>query len=188
MVSNTPTGLRRQMLAIFRWQRDYVKMTVQSAGKKGRVPMQKSVIYLASDHAGCVLKGLVRAHLGERGHSLIDLGADADVSVDYPDFGVKLAMALCNDAQAFGIAVCGSGVGISIAVNRFSWIRAALVSTPEVASLSREHNDANVLALGERVIAPDLAIACVDKFLATEFEGGRHQRRVDKLSLIDTKR
>ena len=150
--------------------------------------MQDSVIYLASDHAGCVLRGLVYAHLEVRGHNLIDLGTDGDVSVDYPDFGVKLAMALHDDDQAFGIAVCGSGVGISIAVNRFSWIRAALVNSPEAATLSREHNDANVLALGERLIAPDLAIECVDKFLATEFEGGRHQRRVDKLSLIDPKR
>ena len=150
--------------------------------------MQKSLIYLASDHAGCVLKGIVHAHLRARGHTLIDLGSKGDVSVDYPDFGVKLAMALHDDDQAFGIAICGSGVGISIAVNRFSWIRAALVSSPEAARLSREHNDANVLALGERLIVPDLAIACVDKFLTTEFEGGRHQRRVDKLSLIDAKR
>ena len=150
--------------------------------------MQNSMIYLASDHAGCVLKELVYAHLEVRGHKLIDLGTGGDVSVDYPDFGVKLAMALRDDDQAFGIAVCGSGVGISIAVNRFSWIRAALVSSSEAARLSRQHNNANVLALGERLIAPDLAIDCVDKFLSTEFEGGRHQRRVDKLSLIDAKR
>ena len=150
--------------------------------------MQDSMIYLASDHAGCVLKELVYAHLEGRGHRLIDLGTDGDVSVDYPDFGVKLAMALRDDDQAFGIAVCGSGVGISIAVNRFSWIRAALVSSSEAASLSRQHNDANVSALGERLIEPDLALDCVDKFLSTEFEGGRHQRRVDKLSLIDAKR
>ena len=150
--------------------------------------MQDSMIYLASDHAGCVLKEFVYAHLEVRGHRLIDLGTDGDVSVDYPDFGVKLAMALRDDDQAFGIAVCGSGVGISIAVNRFSWIRAALVSSSEAASLSRQHNNANVLALGERLIEPDLALDCVDKFLSTEFEGGRHQRRVDKLSLIDAKR
>jgi ribose 5-phosphate isomerase B len=150
--------------------------------------MQDSMIYLASDHAGCVLKELVYAHLEVRGRRLIDLGTGGDVSVDYPDFGVKLAMALRDDDQAFGIAVCGSGVGISIAVNRFSWIRAALVNSSEAASLSRQHNNANVLALGERLIAPDLAIVCVDKFLATEFEGGRHQRRVDKLSLIGAKR
>ena len=163
-------------------------MDVQSAGKKGRMPMQKRAVYLASDHAGCKLKNLVCLHLIAKGYTIFDLGPDGDVSVDYPDFGVKLAMALHDDDQAFGIAVCGSGVGISIAVNRFPWIRAALVSSPEAASLSREHNDANVLALGERLIAPDLAIACVDKFFAAEFEGGRHQLRVDKLSRIDTTR
>ncbi len=163
-------------------------MAVQSAGNKGRMPMQKSAIYLASDHAGCTLKNLVSLHLSAQGHTPIDLGTAGDSSVDYPDFGVKLAMALREDDQAFGIAVCGSGVGIAIAVNRFPWIRGALVSSPEAASLSREHNDANVLALGERLIAPDLAIACVDKFLAAEFEGGRHQRRVDKLSRIDKTR
>ena len=95
-------------------------MAVPSAVKKGRLLMQDSMIYLASDHAGCVLKELVYAHLEVRGHRLIDLGTDDNVSVDYPDFGVKLAMALRDDDQAFGIAVCGSGVGISIAVNRFS--------------------------------------------------------------------
>ena len=163
-------------------------MVAQPASEKVRSPMQKSMIYLASDHAGCVLRGVICAYLGANGHNLIDLGPDDDVSVDYPDFGVKLAMALRDDQLACGIAICGSGVGISIAVNRFSWIRAALVSSPEVASLARQHNDANVLALGERLITPDMAIACVDKFLVTEFDGGRHQRRVDKLSRIDEKR
>ena len=143
--------------------------------------MQDSMIYLASDHAGCVLKELVYAHLEVRGHRLIDLGTDGDVSVDYPDFGVKLAMALRDDDQAFGIAVCGSGVGISIAVNRFDWIRAALVSEVTSARLCREHNDANVLALGQRLTGIAVALDCVDTFMATAFEGGRHQGRVDKL-------
>jgi ribose 5-phosphate isomerase B len=147
--------------------------------------MQTSVIYLASDHAGCVLKGLVCEHLEASSYRVIDLGPGRDESVDYPDFGIKLAMALRDDIQAYGIAVCGSGIGISIAVNRFPWVRAALVSSPEAASLSRQHNNANVLALGERLIAPDLALACVDKFFATQFEGGRHQSRVEKLSTIE---
>ena len=146
--------------------------------------MQRSMIYLASDHGGCVLKGAIRAHLETKSHTVIDLGPDTDDTVDYPDFGIKLAMVLRNDDKACGIAVCGSGVGISIALNRFFWVRAALVSSLEAASLSRQHNDANVLVLGERLIVPDLALACVDKFLATDFEGGRHQRRVDKLSAI----
>jgi ribose 5-phosphate isomerase B len=152
------------------------------------ISMQKRAIYLVSDHAGCLLRRLVYAHLEEGGHEVIDLGPDGDETVDYPDFGVKLAMALRDDDQACGIAFCGSGIGISIAVNRFSWVRSALVSSPEAAGLSRRHNDANVLALGERLIVPALALACVDKFLITEFEGGRHQRRVDKLSAIETER
>ena len=150
--------------------------------------MSKRTVAIACDHAGFSMKSTLKTELEQSDHQVIDLGTDSEDSVDYPDFGVKLAMALRDDDQAFGIAVCGSGVGISIAVNRFSWIRAALVSSSEAASLSRQHNDANVLALGERLIAPDQAIDCVDKFLATEFEGGRHQRRVDKLSLIDAKR
>ena len=147
--------------------------------------MQKRMVYLTSDHAGCLLRATIFKHLEAAGHTLIDLGPNSDESVDYPDFGVKLAKALRDDDQAFGIAICGSGIGISIAVNRFSWVRAALVSTPEAANLARQHNDANVLALGQRLIDSDLALACVEAFLSTEFEGGRHQRRVDKLSAIE---
>ena len=150
--------------------------------------MQTKVIYLSSDHAGCLLRGSIFKHLSDRGNKIIDLGPVGDVSVDYPDFGVKLAMALENNNEAFGIAVCGSGVGISIALNRFSWVRAALVNSTEAASLSRRHNDANVLAMGERLIAHDTALDCVDTFLATKFEGERHQRRVDKLTSIGAER
>jgi ribose 5-phosphate isomerase B len=135
-----------------------------------------------------LLRGVIGKHLSISENKLIDLGPASDVSVDYPDFGVKLAMALENNDQAMGIAVCGSGVGISIALNRFSWIRAALVNSPQTANLSRRHNDANVLAFGERLIAFDLALDCVDMFLTTEFEGGRHKRRVDKLSTIGAER
>jgi ribose 5-phosphate isomerase B len=95
-------------------------------------------------------------------------------------------MALSEDADACGVAICGSGIGISIAVNRFPWARAALVSTVEAARLSREHNNANVIALGERLISVDTALACVDVFLATDFEGGRHARRVDKLTNLSS--
>ncbi len=140
------------------------------------------VIYLSSDHAGCELRGQVAAHLTCSGYNVRDLGPTKSESVDYPDFGVKLAEALRDDKSARGIAICGTGIGISIAVNRFSWARAALVSNPVAAQLCRQHNDANVLALGERLIAPEMALACVDAFLQTEFEGGRHKRRVDKLT------
>ena len=141
-------------------------------------------IHLASDHAGCQLRAQARAHLVAAGHMVRDHGPDEGESVDYPDSGVALATALATDPEARGIAICGSGIGISIALNRFSWIRAALVTSVEAARLARQHNDANILALGERLIDPDLALACVDAFMATNFEGGRHQRRVDKLTAI----
>lgn len=146
--------------------------------------MPSSAIYLVSDHAGCVLRAAVATHVSGGGYAVTDLGPEAGQSVDYPDYGVKLAEAMASDPEARGIAICGSGIGISIAVNRFSWIRAALVNTVEAAALSRQHNDANVLALGERLIDQAVALACVDAFLNTEFEAGRHQRRVDKLTAI----
>ena len=152
-------------------------------GIRGKI-MQRETIYLASDHAGCALKAAVCAHLAAAGYQIVDLGPGQGESVDYPDYGVKLAMALKDDTAARGIAICGSGIGISIAVNRFSWVRAALVNTAEAASLSRQHNDANVLALGERLIDRALALTCIEAFLGTAFEGGRHQRRVDKLTAI----
>ena len=155
-----------------------------TVGRRGNRIMHKETIYLASDHAGSELKAAICAHLDAAGYQIVDLGPDQGESVDYPDYGVKLAMALKDNAAARGIAICGSGIGISIAVNRFSWVRAALVSTAEAASLSRQHNDANVLALGERLIDWSLALTCVEVFLGTAFEGGRHQRRVDKLTAI----
>ena len=141
-------------------------------------------IYFASDHAGALLRKTLLSYVRATGQDVVDLGSQKTASVDYPDFGVKLAMALKRDHAGRGIAICGSGIGISIALNRFSWVRAALVSKPEAAELARQHNDANVLAFGERLIAADTARQSVRKFLTTEFEGGRHQRRVDKLSQI----
>ena len=141
-------------------------------------------IHLASDHAGCQLRAQVRAHLVAAGYIVHDHGPEDGDSVDYPDYGVALANALATDPKARGVSICGSGIGISIAVNRFSWIRAALVTSVEAATLARRHNNANILALGERLIDPELALACVDAFLTTDFEGGRHQRRVDKLTAI----
>ena len=150
--------------------------------------MQKETIYLASDHAGYELKAAVCEHLDATGYQIVDLGSNQGEQVDYPDYGVRLAMALKDDTVARGIAICGSGIGISIALNRFSWVRAALVSTAEAASLSRQHNDANVLALGERLIDWPIALKCIMVFLDTTFKGGRHQRRVDKLTAIDNDR
>jgi len=150
--------------------------------------MQTRAIYLASDHAGCLLRQAVYEHLISSDNRIVDLGLAVDTAADYPDYAVKLAMVLENNDEALGIAVCGSGIGISIALNRFSWVRAALVNSSEAANLSRRHNNANVLAFGERLIARDLALKCVDTFLATKFEGGRHQPRVDKLAVIGAER
>ena len=144
-------------------------------------------IYFASDHAGFLLRQTLLGHVRAAGHDVVDLGAAEASSVDYPDFGVKLATALQQDNASYGIAICGSGIGISIALNRFAWVRAALVSEPVAAALARQHNNANVLAFGERLIEPDIAKQCVDHFLDTEFEGGRHKRRVAKLSQIGKK-
>lgn len=140
-----------------------------------------SKIYLSSDHAGCALRRTIAAHLIDLDHGVEDLGPATDESVDYPDYGAKLAKAMQEDPDSRGVAVCGSGVGISIALNRFPWMRAALVGDATAARLCREHNDANVLALGERLTGVAVALDCVDIFLKTEFEGGRHARRVDKL-------
>ena len=142
-------------------------------------------IAFASDHAAVALKALLVDHTGTLGHAAIDLGPDSDARVDYPDYGYKLAQAVAAGEADFGVALCGSGIGISIAVNRDPACRCALVSEPLSAALARQHNDANVLAMGARLIGPDLAKACLEAFLAAPFEGGRHQNRVDKLSRKD---
>ena len=139
-------------------------------------------IAIASDHAAFALKGELAAWLAEIGHDLTDLGPISDASVDYPDYGYKLAEHLAAGKAEFGVALCGSGIGISIAVNRHPQVRCARVSEPLSATLARQHNDANVIALGARLVGLDMAKACVDAFLAAEFAGDRHRRRVDKLS------
>ena len=139
-------------------------------------------IALAADHAGYLLKDELAAWLREAGHEVIDLGTNGPESVDYPQYGAKLARAIERGEAERGIAICGSGIGISIAVNRNPACRCASVNEPLSAELARQHNDANVLALGARLIGSDMARACVLAFLGTEFAGGRHQRRVDQLS------
>jgi ribose 5-phosphate isomerase B len=141
-------------------------------------------IALAADHAGYQLKDELAAWLRETGHEVSDLGTNGPESVDYPDFGARLADAVASGRAERGIVVCGSGIGISIAVNRNPACRCARVSEPLSAALSREHNDANVLALGARLMGSDMAKACVNAFLGTDFAGGRHQRRVDQLSKL----
>jgi ribose 5-phosphate isomerase B len=141
-------------------------------------------IALAADHAGYKLKDELAAWLREQDHDVTDLGTNGPESVDYPEFGRKLAHAVASGQADRGIAVCGSGIGISIAVNRESHCRCARVSEPLSAALAREHNDANVLALGARLVGSDMAKACVAAFLDTDFAGGRHQRRVAELSQL----
>ena len=141
-------------------------------------------IALAADHAGYVLKDELATWHRETGHDVIDLGTNGPESVDYPQFGAKLAEAVANGSADRGVAVCGSGIGISIAVNRNPACRCARVDDPLSAALAREHNDANVLAMGARLIGHDMAKACVKAFLGTDFAGGRHQRRVDQLSQL----
>ena len=139
-------------------------------------------IAIASDHAALALKSALAEYLRAAGHDVADLGPHDDASVDYPDYGYRLASAIADGSAERGVALCGSGIGISIAVNRNPAARAALVSEPLSARLSREHNDANVIAMGARLIGSEMAKACIDAFLSTEFGGDRHQRRVDKLS------
>ena len=139
-------------------------------------------IALAADHAGYILKDELAQWLAEQGHEVSDLGTNGPQSVDYPEFGARLARAVASGEAERGIAVCGSGIGISVAVNRNPRCRCARVSEPLSAQLAREHNDANVLALGARLVGSDMAKACVAAFLDTDFAGGRHQRRVDQLS------
>ena len=141
-------------------------------------------IALAADHAGYELKDTLSAWLREAGHEIIDVGTNGPDSVDYPEFGAKLAAEITGGRAERGIAVCGSGIGISIAVNRDPACRCARVDDPLSARLAREHNDANVLALGARLVGADMARACVTAFLGTDFAGGRHQRRVDQLSQL----
>lgn len=138
-------------------------------------------IAVASDHAGYDLKEELKQYLQSKGYEVLDLGTDGPESVDYPDFGAAMGRAIANADASKGVLVCGSGIGISIAANRNPAVRAALCQTGLSAKLARQHNDANVLALGARLIGVETAFDCIDAFLTTDFEGGRHQRRVDKM-------
>ncbi|HLT78042.1 MAG TPA: ribose 5-phosphate isomerase B [Ferrovibrio sp.] len=143
--------------------------------------MSKPTVAFAADHAGFELKNLLRDELKGQGYPVVDLGTLSAESVDYPDFGRALGEAVSRGDAQFGVAVCGSGIGISIAANRIPGCRAALVHDSLSARLSRQHNDANVIALGARLIGVDTAKDCLKVFLETPFEGGRHARRVAKL-------
>lgn len=143
--------------------------------------MSKTIIAIASDHAGIELKALLKQELEQLGYAPHDLGTHDGQSVDYPDYADKLAAWMPSQDNAKGVLICGSGIGISIAANRHKHVRAALCHDGLSAELSRRHNDANVLCLGARLIGVDVAKECMRVFLRTEFEGGRHVKRVEKL-------
>ncbi len=140
---------------------------------------------IASDHAGYELKESLKKSLKEEGVELLDLGPQNSDSVDYPDYGIKLAKAVAEDDGMNGIVICGTGIGMSIVVNRFPGIRGTLCSDLYTAKLCREHNDSNILILGGRVVGKGLALEIVKTWLSTPFEGGRHQKRLDKIKDID---
>jgi ribose 5-phosphate isomerase B len=139
-------------------------------------------IAIAADHAGYDLKALLVPELKSLGFEVLDLGTNSGDSVDYPDFADALARAIERGQAKRGVLVCGTGLGIAIAANRHRWVRAGVCHDATTARLARQHNDANVLALGARVVGSEVAKDCLRAFLATEFDGGRHARRVAKLS------
>jgi ribose 5-phosphate isomerase B len=144
--------------------------------------MPGGAIAVASDHAGFDLKEILKRELQEAGHDVLDLGTNSTASVDYPDFGKAMGEAIASGRAERGVLVCGSGIGISIAANRNPKVRAVLAHDVTSARLSREHNDANVIAFGQRLIGVEVAREAMKVFLSTKFEGGRHAGRVDKLS------
>ncbi len=145
--------------------------------------MSLPIVAIAADHAGFVLKGELVAVLAANGYQALDLGTDGPESVDYPDIAERLVLAIRDGRAARGVLICGTGIGIGMAANRFPGIRAATCANATMARLARAHNDANVLSLGSRVMGVEAARDCLLTFLTTPFDGGdRHQRRIDKLA------
>lgn len=146
-------------------------------------------IAVGSDHAGFELKAAVAKHLADAGHQILDLGADSsEVSVDYPLFGAAVGEAVAGGRADRGVCVCGTGIGIGIAANKVPGVRAALVHDVTTAELARRHNDANVVCLGGRTTGLAVALESVDAFFSTDYEGGRHQRRIDEISHYESER
>jgi ribose 5-phosphate isomerase B len=141
--------------------------------------------YAGADHAGYLLKKQLVAFLREQGDEVIDLGTNEDKSVDYPDFGAEVGRRVVADPAAKGLICCGTGIGISIAANKVPGVRAAVVHDSFTGEMARAHNDANVIALGARVVGPGVAEHALAAFRKTPFEGGRHQRRVDLITALD---
>ncbi|WP_297455178.1 ribose 5-phosphate isomerase B [Persephonella sp.] len=144
-------------------------------------------VAIGSDHAGFDYKEIVKKHLEEKGFEVIDKGTYSKESVDYPIFGEAVAQAVASGEADRGIVICGTGIGISISANKVKGIRAALCTNEYMARMARKHNDANILAFGARVLGIDVALGIVDVFFETEFEGGRHERRVNEIKNIEEK-
>ncbi|MFK5925269.1 MAG: ribose 5-phosphate isomerase B [Desulfuromusa sp.] len=143
------------------------------------------MIVVGSDHGGYELKKAVLELLQKKAVQFADFGTDGSHSVDYPDFAAKVAAAVSSGEAELGILICGTGIGMSITANKFPGIRAALVHDVFTAQMAREHNNANIMAMGGRVLTPDQGIKLVEIWLDTEFEGGRHQNRLDKITAIE---
>jgi ribose 5-phosphate isomerase B len=147
-----------------------------------------TALAIAADHAGVALKAELVTELRKLGHEVLDLGPESTASVDYPDFATKLTDLVTKGAPPLGILVCGTGIGMSIAANKVKGIRAAVCRTEFEARATRQHNDANVLCLGQRVTGGGVALEIAKAFLAASFEGGRHQTRVDKVKALEANR
>ena len=143
--------------------------------------MPGKTIALGCDHGGFKLKSILKTTLEDQGFTVLDVGTHSEASVDYPEFGHAVAKLIEDGKAQRGVIVCGSGIGISLAANRHPGIRAANCTSGEMAKLSRAHNNANVLALGERIVSEEVALECLEEFLKTPFEGGRHADRVAKI-------
>ena len=142
---------------------------------------------MGADHGGYSLKEIIKQHLVEAGHEVLDLGTHDTGSCHYPEYAEKVAYAVVDRDADLGILVCGTGIGMSMAANKIKGVRAAALSDCFTAEATRRHNDANVLCLGERTVGPGLALRLTDIFLRTEFEGGRHQTRVDMMMALEEK-
>jgi ribose 5-phosphate isomerase B len=145
-----------------------------------------SVIALGADHAGFLLKQIIAQHLLDGGHEIVDCGTNDESRVDYPDYGAAVGESVANGGAERGIVVCGSGIGIVMAAGKIPGIRAATVHDTTSARLTREHNDANVIGIGARFVAEQMALDIVEAYLAASFEGGRHQQRIAKLDALDS--
>ena len=142
-------------------------------------------IAVACDHAGYRLKGVLVEEMIKQGHDIVDYGTDSEASVDFPDYAVEAARAVANGECERGVVICGTGIGVSICANKVNGIRCALCGDVFSAKATRAHNNANMLALGERVVGPGLAVEILNAFLTTDYEGGRHDLRIQKMMAIE---